>query len=183
MTPFTEWSSEHAEIATSEEWTFAEIDVDLSGAVTIVVDIGAEIELGESEGFASLTGGDSQIWTGHHEVNVSWFLQDSLDGRRWHSLADGVLNSATNSSVARISAPVASRMRVAFRAQPMFAYKRTDNNTVQERRICVAEHHDAGIDLTRGGDGADFFHQAGAYVDIPASDGRLRVLLPFERRR
>ena len=75
-------------------------------------------------------------------MNVSWFLQDSLDGRRWHSLADGVLNSATNSSVARISAPVASRMRVAFRAQPMFAYKRTDNNTVQERRICVAEHHD-----------------------------------------
>src|ERR1700743_1466567 len=78
MTPFTEWSSEHAEIATSEEWTFAEIDVDLSGAVTIVVDIGAEIELGESEGVASLTGGDSQIWTGPHEVNVSGFLQHSI---------------------------------------------------------------------------------------------------------
>jgi len=142
VTPFSEWSSEYPEIAPSEEWTFAAIDVDLSGAVTVVVDLGAKIELGESEGFASLTGGDSPIWTGHHEANISWFLQDSLDGRRWHGLAEGMLNSSTKSSVARISVPIGSQMRVAFRARPMFAYRRTDNNSVQERRVCVVSDHD-----------------------------------------
>jgi hypothetical protein len=142
MTPFNEWSAEHPEIAISEEWTFTAIDVDLSGAVTMVVDLGAKIELGESEGFASLTGGESQIWTGHHEANILWFLQDSLDGRRWHRLADGVLNSSRQSGVARISVPIGSKMRVAFRAQPMFAYKRTDDGSVQERKVCVVDHHD-----------------------------------------
>lgn len=142
MTPFSEWSSEHSEIATSEEWTFVAIDADLSGAVTIVVDLGAKISLGESEGFASLTGDDSQIWTGHHEPNISWFLQDSLDGRQWHRLADGVLDSSNKSGVARISVPIGSQMRVAFRPQPIFAYRRTDDDTVQKRRVCVVDDHD-----------------------------------------
>jgi hypothetical protein len=142
MTPFTEWSSEHPKIAASKDWTFVAIDVDLSGAVTAVVDLGAKIELGKSEGFASLSGGDSQIWTGHHEANISWFLQDSLDGHRWHRLADGVLHSSNKSGVARISAPVGSQMRVAFRAQPIFAYRRTDNETVQERRVCLVDDHE-----------------------------------------
>jgi hypothetical protein len=143
MTPFSEWSSEHFEIAANDEWTFAAIDVDLSGAVTAVVDLGAKIDLGESEGFASLTGGGSQIWTGHHEADVWWVLQDSLNGSRWHRLADGVLHSSNLSSVARISAPIGSQMRVAFRARPVFAYKRTDDGTVQERKVCSASsHHD-----------------------------------------
>lgn len=142
MTPFTEWSSEHSKIAVSKEWTFVAIDVDLSGAVTAVVDLRAKIELGGSEGFASLNNDDSQLWTGHHEANISWFLQDSLDGRQWHRLADGVLDSSNTSGVARISEPVGSQMRVAFRAQPIFAYRRTDNETVQERRVCVVDDHE-----------------------------------------
>jgi hypothetical protein len=143
VTPLGRWSKAHAEVGASSEWAFNRVELDLEAVVTAVVTMTADIALGPEDGRQAVDGRASEIgqvetplWHLHHELQLHWHLQDSVDGEKWFSLASGSLNASEPQQIRRISSPIGVYARVAFRAQPILAKVRFDDAHIQGRDIC-----------------------------------------------
>jgi hypothetical protein len=143
VTPLSKWTASHPAIEAERGWLFDDLDLDLGGVVTVVVAAVASTELGPQDGHQEASGAPSEsgaarspLWQLHHELQVAWFLQDSLDRKAWFAVASGSLNSSVTQQVHRISSPIGLYGRIAFRGEPLLAKVRVDDKSIQGRDIC-----------------------------------------------
>jgi hypothetical protein len=102
MSALSTWEHRVSAFA-SDEWVIVPIDVDFSGAVTLVATISAT--MAEGQPFPDAP-------PHRFEYGLNWLLQDSLSGKDWHDLGRGQLRHSIEHEVARVSTPMGTRARL-----------------------------------------------------------------------
>jgi hypothetical protein len=92
-----------------DQWAFVKVDLPLDDAVTLVATLSAK--------FPRADHAAPGYW---HEIAVSWHLQDTLNGETWFVLDYGELSSLNPSAAVRLSAPVGTGARLAYRPSGIF---------------------------------------------------------------
>jgi hypothetical protein len=155
--PVGKWAWRERELPNLDAWTYAEIPLDLDGAVTMTATIAATLP--QEEG-----GTVRGIWSHHHERTLVWRIEDSLDGESWFITANGVATRTETTQITRISSPLGTRARVALWANCVIASIRQDDGATQERTSC----RKAQATVTLGGsqESCTFDHSALIVTDV-----------------
>jgi hypothetical protein len=124
--PLAKWAWREAELPNLDVWSYAEIPLDLDGAVTMTATIAATLP--QEEG-----GTERSVWIDRHERTLGWRIEDSLDGERWFTVASGAATRTQPAQVTRISSPLGTTARLAWWANCVIASIRRDSGETQER--------------------------------------------------
>lgn len=103
----------------SDDWILAPVDLELAGAVTLVVS--ASGKLAEHQYHIS----PPPFSFGY---GISWVIQDSLTGDDWHWLAGGLLVPSDARQIRRISSPIGTCMRLGLKSYVVAATDGTNRN-------------------------------------------------------
>jgi hypothetical protein len=142
MNPIARWQWELADLREAmSEWMWATVDLELDGAVTMVISASASIDL--------IDGPDRPYGhTDHaHDLALDWQVQDSLGDSVWHSLAWGEVNSVMRKEVRRISSPIGTLAKLAVIARPNTFSVYEGGSRDATRTVC--NNPDCKVDHTR----------------------------------
>ena len=121
------WEYKVPELSAQDEWIRIPIELEIERAVSLTATLGAGCPQAPSHGI------EDTVWNLHRELALQWHIQDSLNGRDWHDLANGTITQTSSMQVARVTNALGSHARLILWPYPCIAKVRRDTGATQSR--------------------------------------------------